>query len=174
MRPAYIALGSNIEPRYDWLQSAIQHLNKHSDISVESQSEIYETEPVGYTDQGNFLNMVVKIETSLAPFELLSYCQNIETLLGRKREIRFGPRTVDLDILLYNQENMYGEQLTIPHPRMEKRAFVLIPLADLNDQLVIRGKTVKELLSQLPQQDYKGVAKWIDKSGVGESGPFVN
>lgn len=84
-------------------------------------SSIYETDPVGYTDQDLFLNMAAAVKTSLSPFELLDLTQRIEKELGRKRDIRWGPRTADLDILLYNRENIETEQLIVPHPRMHER-----------------------------------------------------
>ena len=101
-------------------------------LSVEELSSIYETDPVGYTNQACFLNAVIKITTSLKSEELLQTCLFIESQLGRKREIRWGPRTLDLDILLYNQENIETESLIVPHPRMQERAFVIIPLMELD------------------------------------------
>src|SRR5699024_9592520 len=95
------------------------------------ESSIYETAPVGFIDQADFLNMVIEVETRLSPIELLDVCQEIELRLGRERVIRFGPRTIDLDILLYNQENLETERLSIPHVRMHERAFVLVPLAEI-------------------------------------------
>ncbi|SEU10425.1 2-amino-4-hydroxy-6-hydroxymethyldihydropteridinediphosphokinase [Salinibacillus kushneri] len=174
MNTAFIALGSNIDPREKYLEEAILFLREHHDIQVESESDIYETEPVGYKNQARFLNMVIKVTTELTPYELLSYCQDIEGKLNRKREIRFGPRTIDLDILLYNQENMNDGKLTIPHPRMHQRAFVLIPLSDIQADLKVNGQTVKELVEALPEKENKGVAKWKQRSGEEEFGPFVN
>ena len=100
MHSSYLALGSNIEPRYYYLKEAIRLLNMEG-VQVVSTSSIYETEPVGYTDQSEFLNMVAKVRTMDSPYQLLQTCQQIEKQLGRKRDIRWGPRTVDIDILLY-------------------------------------------------------------------------
>ena len=165
MNIAYIALGSNIEPRGKYLEEAIALLSEHEKISVEKESSIYETVPVGYTDQDLFLNMVVEIHTELSPYDLLYYCQHIENHLGRKRTIRYGPRTVDLDILLYNQESVDDEALTIPHPRMYNRAFVLIPLAEINPNLSINGTSVEEYIHKLDEQDCRGVMKWHQING---------
>lgn len=98
---------------------------------MELISSIYETAPVGYENQDDFLNMAVKITTSLRPEELLSLTQKIEQELGRTREVRWGPRTADLDILLYNRENIETEQLVVPHPRMYERLFVLVPMSEI-------------------------------------------
>ncbi|MBB6455271.1 2-amino-4-hydroxy-6-hydroxymethyldihydropteridine diphosphokinase [Salirhabdus euzebyi] len=165
MNKAYIALGSNIEPREQYLGDAIKKLNEHHLINVTEKSSIYETEPVGYEDQQSFLNMVVQLETSLEPFELLYYCQQIESNLGRKRVVRWGPRTVDLDIIVYNQENIDTEKLKIPHPRMLERAFVLVPLEELASSLKVNGLPVHIHLSRLNNKDRKGVTKWNQLTG---------
>ncbi|SFD73674.1 2-amino-4-hydroxy-6-hydroxymethyldihydropteridinediphosphokinase [Lentibacillus persicus] len=165
----YLALGSNIEPREDYLATALNALEDHPRISVLKKSSIYETAPVGYTNQADFLNMVIKVDTSLSPLELLDACQTIEKQLGRERDIRFGPRTVDLDILIYNQENRETEQLTIPHPRMLERAFVLIPLREIAPELSLPSahKTVSDYIEELQESDIKDVTIWI-KRGSGE------
>lgn len=131
MNTAYISIGSNIGDRLHHLMEAVRSLHSHEKIEVSDVSSIYETAPVGYTDQANFLNLVVSVETFLDPYELLSACQHIENGLGRVRDIRWGPRTVDLDILLYNNDNIEAENLTVPHPRMGERAFVLVPLLEI-------------------------------------------
>ena len=160
MKQAWIALGSNIAPRETYLQQAIQMLNEHEEIKLNQVSTVYETEPVGYENQDQFLNLVAEIETSLDPMELLRICQKIEQDLGRKRIIRWGPRTVDLDILLYSTENMNVEELILPHPRMHERAFVLVPLADIAPELLLKDKRVQEWLDTLPAQDVQGVRSW--------------
>lgn len=104
MTEAFISIGSNIGERHIYLRSAIQALDELDKVSVEKVSSIYETEPVGYTDQANFLNVVVSVKTEFSAHELLIACQQIELELGRERTIRWGPRTVDLDILLFNQD----------------------------------------------------------------------
>lgn|SRR5699024_1313700 len=162
MKIAYIALGTNIEPRESYLTGALEKVTAHEEIKIKNISSIYETDPVGFTDQADFLNMIIEVETTLSPFDLLAYCQEVENRLGREREIRFGPRTIDLDILLYGEETVETEELTVPHPRMHERAFVLVPLAELAPNYVIPGvgEKVEELLEQLPEDDKKGVRNW--------------
>ncbi|MEC0282528.1 2-amino-4-hydroxy-6-hydroxymethyldihydropteridine diphosphokinase [Terribacillus saccharophilus] len=160
MKQAWIALGSNIAPRETYLQQAIQMLSEHEEIKLNQVSTVYETEPVGYENQDQFLNLVAEVETSLDPMELLRICQKIEQELGRKRIIRWGPRTVDLDILLYSTENMNVEELILPHPRMHERAFVLVPLAEIAPELLLKDKRVQEWLDTLPAQDVQGVRSW--------------
>ena len=176
MNKVFIALGSNIAPRLGYLTQAIERLQQEPSINHIKKSAVYETEPVGLVDQDRFLNMVVELETNLEPEELLNTCQNIERILGRKREVRWGPRTVDLDILLYNQEQMATDRLTVPHPRLQERAFVLVPLVELCPSLYIRGlgQTASQLLTTLPLQDREGVIKCQPIERVDESKPFEN
>lgn len=136
MEIAYIGLGSNLGNRERYLLSALEKLKKDAQIVIKKVSSIYETAPVGVVDQPLFLNMVIEIETAYSPIELLNCLQVIENGCKRKRERKWGPRTLDLDILLFNQENMKSERLEIPHPRMAERAFVLIPLYEINPALV--------------------------------------
>ncbi|MFU0791286.1 MAG: 2-amino-4-hydroxy-6-hydroxymethyldihydropteridine diphosphokinase [Virgibacillus proomii] len=172
MNKVYIALGTNIEPRFNHLQEALRRLQEHKKISILKQSSIYETAPVGYTNQADFLNMVIQAETDCTPIELLDYCQQIEKELGRKRTIRFGPRTIDLDILLYNQENIKMERLTIPHPRMHERAFVLVPLNEIAPSTVLpltmENKCVVDAIKELSGNDLKDVEIWTKKESVEE------
>ncbi|MRH44958.1 2-amino-4-hydroxy-6-hydroxymethyldihydropteridine diphosphokinase [Aquibacillus halophilus] len=163
MNKAYVALGSNIAPRDTFLSQAINALDEHLEIKLTFKSNIYETEPMGLKEQEKFLNLVVEVSTSLEPLELLSYCQQIEEKLGRKRELRWGPRTIDLDILLYNNENIKTEQLIVPHPRMHERSFVLIPLKDIDPMMIIPtvNKTVSVILDETKEEDKKGVILWV-------------
>jgi len=151
----YLGLGSNLGDREYYLLQAIRLLNKHKDIHVNRVSSIYETAPVGYVNQGPFLNMVAEIETSLNPLDLLEQTLRIENTLDRKREIHWGPRTIDVDILLYNQEIIHEKNLIIPHPRMMERAFVLIPLVEIAPELSVPGKDIKmkDLLSSCPGKE---------------------
>ncbi|WP_010531193.1 2-amino-4-hydroxy-6-hydroxymethyldihydropteridine diphosphokinase [Lentibacillus jeotgali] len=166
MKNIYLALGSNIEPREKYLTRALEALNAHRQITIIKKSSIYQTDPVGYTDQAEFLNMVIELDTSLLPMELLDVCQAIEKQLGRRREIRFGPRTIDLDILMYNQENRETERLILPHPRMLERAFVLIPLGEIAPELTITAvghKRAADYIKALPESDIKDVRQWTER-----------
>ena len=159
MKLAYISLGTNIEPREVYLNEALSLLSEHKEILIKKESSIYETDPVGYLDQENFLNIVIEINTSLSPTDLLDYCQQIEQKLGRKRMIRYGPRTIDLDILTYEDEVIHSERLIIPHPRMHERAFVLVPFKEIAPDYFLKsmGMTVDELLDQLDGEEIDGV-----------------
>ncbi|MBT4917647.1 2-amino-4-hydroxy-6-hydroxymethyldihydropteridine diphosphokinase [Candidatus Peregrinibacteria bacterium] len=125
----HIALGSNLQDRKKNLQTAIKEIANFADIS--KKSSIYETEPVGYKDQGKFLNQVIEIKADISPTDLIIRLQEIEHKMGRTREITNGPRTIDLDILFYENEVVETDSLTIPHPRMHERAFVLEPLNEI-------------------------------------------
>ncbi|ARI75432.1 2-amino-4-hydroxy-6-hydroxymethyldihydropteridine diphosphokinase [Halobacillus mangrovi] len=162
MNTAYIALGSNIAEREDFLKSAIDMLEEHSEIQVTEKSSVYETAPVGYTDQSDFLNMVVEVTTSLQPLQMLDHCQSIEAELGRERLVKWGPRTIDLDILLYNHENMEAERLVIPHPHMHERAFVMVPLAELAPEVILPqiNLSVEEILRGLPAEEVESMRIW--------------
>lgn len=162
---AYLSIGSNMGDRLESLRKAIQLLDKSDQIKVELVSSIYETDPIGYIDQACFLNAVIKISTSLQPEELLQACLRIELKLGRKREIRWGPRTLDLDILLYNQENIETESLLVPHPRMQERAFVIIPLMELDPDIKLPNvnASLDDIVEQIP--DKEGVRLWKQKNG---------
>ncbi|WP_391118884.1 2-amino-4-hydroxy-6-hydroxymethyldihydropteridine diphosphokinase [Psychrobacillus sp. L3] len=164
MNRAYLSLGSNIGDRLDYLRRAVQLLRESESVQMNKVSSVYETDPVGYVDQGAFLNVVVELETLLSPHQLLKKCNEIEEDLGRTRDIHWGPRTVDLDILLYNEENMKTEDLIIPHPRMTERGFVLVPLVELNPDLV--EPLTKHSLLKLAHVQKEGVRKWKTLDGV--------
>ncbi|MGE6632296.1 2-amino-4-hydroxy-6-hydroxymethyldihydropteridine diphosphokinase [Bacillus sp. NPDC077027] len=157
---AYIALGSNIGKKETYLKEAVKRLHQHPEVQVEAISSIYETAPVGYENQDDFLNMAVKISTSLRPMQLLKLTQHIENELGRTRDVRWGPRTADLDILLYNRENIESEQLVIPHPRMYERLFVLVPMSEICPEI---GVTQINAVT-----DQEGVIIWKKTCGVEE------
>ncbi|WP_062350127.1 2-amino-4-hydroxy-6-hydroxymethyldihydropteridine diphosphokinase [Bacillus kwashiorkori] len=163
---AYISLGSNIGDRAKYLKESIQKLQSYKGIFIANYSSIYETDPVDYENQSCFLNMVLELHTDFTAVQLLSTCLLIEKELGRERMIRFGPRTIDLDILLFNQENIKTEQLIIPHPRMSERMFVLIPLSEIKRDIIITGsyKKVEEIITELPSE---GVRLWKQKNGGG-------
>jgi 2-amino-4-hydroxy-6-hydroxymethyldihydropteridine diphosphokinase len=165
MNTAYLSLGSNMGDRSSLLKTALETLVSAYPIELVNVSSIYETDPVGYTDQDLFLNMVAQIHTRLSPIELLDVCSETEIKLGRKREIHWGPRTIDLDILLFNEENMITERLVIPHPRMFERSFVIIPLLEINPKIKLpsTNQSLKEVLDELP--DKEGVRIWKGKNG---------
>jgi 2-amino-4-hydroxy-6-hydroxymethyldihydropteridine diphosphokinase len=154
----YIALGANIGERAAQLSDAIAEMGKMG-VTVTKQSSVYETAPVGYTDQPSFYNMVVEVETHQSVTDLLDTLQQIERQLGRERLFKNGPRTIDLDILYYNGEDIQSEHLTVPHPRMQERAFVLAPLAEIAPELVVRGRTVASWLADLPIADRQDVVR---------------
>lgn len=131
MTVCYIGIGSNLGDRRSYIDKAIESIRSAKGIKLTRVSSIYETEPVSDIPQGKYLNGVIEIETSLAPRELLSALNAIEALLGRKRNVKGGPRTIDLDILYYGDENVYSPELTIPHPRIKEREFVLRGLREL-------------------------------------------
>jgi 2-amino-4-hydroxy-6-hydroxymethyldihydropteridine diphosphokinase len=144
---AYIGLGSNVGDRLANLQAALYALEP---IAV---SPIYETEPWGYTEQDPFLNAVAEIKTDLEPTALLQRLKDIEQQVGRRATFRYGPREIDIDILLYDDLVMDEDGLSIPHPRLHERAFMLRPLADLAPELIIPPgeQSVSELLAALDQ-----------------------
>jgi len=157
MAKAYLGLGSNLGDKKTNLTTALELLYKNPLIEVLKSSSFYETEPIGFNEQDWFLNAVVKVETSLDPYKLLSFCQAIEDRLRRKRLIRWGPRTMDVDILLYENFSSEDPMLTIPHPRMAERAFVLVPLEEIEPDLKIEGQSIVELLAKLKDDQIKRV-----------------
>ncbi|HEX2997999.1 MAG TPA: 2-amino-4-hydroxy-6-hydroxymethyldihydropteridine diphosphokinase [Anaerolineales bacterium] len=143
----YLALGSNLGDRLANLKEAIASLTPQMD--VKAKSPVYETPPWGIIDQPKFLNQVIRVKTYLQPEPLLKHLKRLEVALGRKESVPNGPRLIDLDILFYDDLVMYSAALTIPHPRLQERAFVLLPLMDLDPELVhpVNRKTVREMLA---------------------------
>lgn len=131
MGRAVLALGSNLGDRMAYLCRAVQAIERLPDTTVQAVSRVYETDPVGYANQPFFLNAVMLVETGLSPRALLGGCLGIEAALGRERSFANAPRVLDLDVLLIEGVREVGEELTVPHPRMAERGFVLIPLLDL-------------------------------------------
>lgn len=161
MNKAYLGLGTNMGDRETYLSSAENLLDNYENITVTNKSKIYETKAWGYTDQADFLNMCIEIKTSLNEYELLKVCQEVELKLNRERIIRWGPRTIDVDILFFNDIILNNEDLYIPHPRISERAFVLIPLMDINKNLLIKGKVIGEYLNSLTNEERDEVKEYI-------------
>ncbi len=128
---AYLGLGSNVGDREEYIEQAIFLLSKTPGVKVIKKSANYETEPQGNTDQPQFLNAAVQIQTTFDPYKLLSVVQETENALGRERDVEWGPRTIDLDILLYDDQIISDDKLQIPHPLLHERLFVLKPLSEI-------------------------------------------
>jgi 2-amino-4-hydroxy-6-hydroxymethyldihydropteridine diphosphokinase len=136
--PAYLALGANLGDRLEQLREAVRHLAETDGIEVVRSSRVYETEPVG-PPQPSYLNAVVEVRTTLDPLALLEAGQAVEDALGRVRAERWGPRTIDVDILTFDERTVDEPGLEIPHPRMHERGFVLVPLGELDDDPMLPG-----------------------------------
>lgn len=144
---AYVGLGSNLDTPLDQLDAALQRLSQIRDTGLLRVSRYFRTRPWGREDQPDFVNAVAELSTTLSPVELLDALIGIEQAQGRIRIERWGPRTLDLDLLLYDSQSLESPRLQLPHPRMHERAFVLAPLADLEPELRIGTHgTVRELL----------------------------
>jgi len=155
--PAYIALGSNLSDPVAQVTAGVEALAMLPDSRLALISSLYRTAPVGFADQPEFVNAVAMVETALEPRALLAELLAIERRHGRVREVPNGPRTLDLDILLYGDTRMHDGELTIPHPRMHERAFVLVPLAEIAGDLAVAGRaTVRELAARV---DRAGIQK---------------
>jgi 2-amino-4-hydroxy-6-hydroxymethyldihydropteridine diphosphokinase len=156
----YIGLGSNQGDRISYLQQGLRLLTDHEGIKLLSASSFYETEPVGDDDQHWFVNVAIAVETALPPEPLLAACLKVENQLGRKRDATRpnGPRTLDIDLLLYDNLVWQSPELTLPHPEVHKRAFVLVPLLEVNAKLIhpVYNKTMEQLHQALeaPEEVY--------------------
>ena len=153
MKTVYIGLGSNVGDREAMLHAALKKLGL-AGMHLKRVSGCYETEPVGLREQAWFLNIVAEFETDLMPKQVLHRALQIERALGRKRTVMNGPRTIDIDVLLYGNSVIDCEELTVPHPRLHERRFVLAPLAELSPALrhPVTGKTVAKMLEDLHGQ----------------------
>ncbi|MEN6565695.1 MAG: 2-amino-4-hydroxy-6-hydroxymethyldihydropteridine diphosphokinase [Veillonellales bacterium] len=144
-----LGLGSNIGDRESNIVTAIQLLAAHKNILIDAVSSLYETEPVGVKEQPEFLNAVIRIRTQLLPRELLAVCLWIEKKMGRVRLTRWGPRNIDIDLLVYETVELNVPELILPHPRLAARRFVLVPLVEIaGDEIITRGVTPMNLLKQ--------------------------
>ena len=141
----FLGLGSNLGDRAYYLKGAISALAS-STIKIVAMSGIYETEPWGVMDQPLYWNQVIEVDTTLEPLELLHVCQEIELQLGRERKVHWGSRTIDIDLLLYDNRVSESEELRLPHPYLEERAFVIAPLREIAPKLVLpSGKSITEV-----------------------------
>jgi 2-amino-4-hydroxy-6-hydroxymethyldihydropteridine diphosphokinase len=158
MHSIFIGLGSNLENPQKKIKDAIQLINKIDDVTINLTSSLYETPPVGFLDQPNFINAVVQISSTINYNELLIKLFDIERIFGRIRKEKNGPRTLDLDILLFDDLILESESLIIPHPRMHERLFVLIPLLEISPAIIIpKYGSASSLISKLKMQNIKKV-----------------
>ncbi|WP_159586739.1 2-amino-4-hydroxy-6-hydroxymethyldihydropteridine diphosphokinase [Chelativorans xinjiangense] len=146
---AFLGLGGNIGEPAKAMAAALRALNADADVHVEKVSALYRTPPWGIEDQPDFLNAVAEIRTGLPPRRLLELCLDTERALKRERRERWGPRLIDIDILVYGRQRVSEGGLVVPHPRMLERAFVLLPLAEIAPDLVVEGRRVAEHLDRL-------------------------
>jgi len=153
MTPAFIALGANLGDPVAQLREAAQRLRDTVGLHSVQLSPIYFSAPVGVVDQPRFANAAVRLETSFTAHELLAVCHSVERAMGRVRTIRWGPRTIDLDLIFFGTLHLSDETLTLPHPRWSERAFVVQPIYDLAPDLVIDGVALSETLARLDRSD---------------------
>lgn len=153
-----LSLGSNIGDRLQYLRSAVAYLQK-TGMTIRAVSSVYQTKAEIIEDQNDFFNAVIEIETNLSPIGVLAVCLGIETLLGRKREVRYGPRTIDIDVIDYSGLKLESQELTLPHPRLKDRIFVLYPLSDVHPGFVTQsGETVSYLMQSIKKPPPQKVA----------------
>jgi 2-amino-4-hydroxy-6-hydroxymethyldihydropteridine diphosphokinase len=156
---AYVGLGSNLEQPAHQVELAMAELDRLPHSRVLRRSSLYRSAPVGYADQPDFVNAVVELETGLSADRLLAELQDVETRHGRVRSFTDAPRTLDLDLLMFDDLEMKSERLTLPHPRMQERAFVLKPLVELAPEAAIPGRGLAaDLLARLGHQDVERLA----------------
>ena len=153
MSIAYLGLGTNLGDRKQKISKAIEAISLK--MSISKQSSLYETTAWGYTDQPDFLNQVIQVETNLSALRLLNFLKKTEVKLGRVENFRYGPRLIDIDILFYDDLIKTTSRLQIPHPRIPERAFVLVPLNEITPRYVhpVLKKTIAELLAELPNKN---------------------
>ncbi|MBC1623512.1 2-amino-4-hydroxy-6-hydroxymethyldihydropteridine diphosphokinase [Listeria welshimeri] len=157
MAKAFLSIGTNIGERLDNLNNALKGIADSDKNKITKVSSVYETDAVGYEDQAAFLNIVAEIETDFAPVELLDFCLALELELGRVRLFKWGPRLIDIDILLYEDVKIDTEKLKIPHPHMKERAFVMIPLLEISpeksrfvdNEAILEEQVVRKIKNQV-------------------------
>lgn len=155
MPKAYLGIGGNLGKVKENIEEALKLLQEGNSLKLQKISSYYETAPVGYEQQAWFLNIVAEIETQMTPYELLALCNKVEHLLKRERLIKWGPRTIDIDILLYEGFESNEEKLIVPHPRMQERAFVMIPLLEIAPDLYMKGQSLKEIVHNINNQEIR-------------------
>ena len=153
MNKVYLGLGSNIGDSKKNIESALLLLGEK--VNIVNKSSYYETEPVGFKDQPWFLNIVVEGRTDLNPRELLDFTQSVERDMKRVKTIVNGPRIIDVDILIYDDVKMESENLTIPHPRMDERAFVMVPIFEIAPNLVINNIPIEDIMENLKGEEIR-------------------
>jgi 2-amino-4-hydroxy-6-hydroxymethyldihydropteridine diphosphokinase len=148
-KKVYIGLGSNLGNKSENIKKALDYIADIEGLNIKKLSSLYLTAPWGKTDQDDFINQVIEIETDLSALNLLYRLQDIEIKLGRQRDVKWGPRKIDLDVLLYGEETIHSEELQVPHPLMLERLFVLIPLAEIDSEVEFPdGTKIREVLSR--------------------------
>lgn len=158
--PVYIGLGSNLEDPSRQIRQALEQLNKLPQSRLCSLSRVYQSSPLGPENQPDYLNAVALISTSLPPEKLLTCLQSIEQRQHRVRTVHWGPRTIDLDILLFGNKQIHTDRLTIPHPQMYQRNFVLIPMFDINPDLTLpNGKPLRDLVNESDRKGLKPIGE---------------
>ena len=155
----YLSLGSNIGNRQEYIESAIELVGKTEGIKILKKSGLYETSPVGYVEQDLFLNAVIKIKTDFSEREILKIINKIENELDRKREIRWGPRTIDIDILIFSDKKINETDLIIPHKEMLNRLFVLVPLIEIYDGEYFEKEKIIERIGELVEVENQKIEK---------------
>jgi 2-amino-4-hydroxy-6-hydroxymethyldihydropteridine diphosphokinase len=160
MARAYLGLGSNLGDKRAMLHEALRRLDETDGVRVAARSGFYRTPPWGKTDQDWFLNAAAAVETDLPPHELLAVCLDVERTIGRVRDEKWGPRLIDIDLLTYDGRELADETLTLPHPHLTQRAFVLVPLAEIAPDLMIGGSSVTEALARV---DSSGIERMDDQ-----------
>ncbi|HEY3247153.1 MAG TPA: 2-amino-4-hydroxy-6-hydroxymethyldihydropteridine diphosphokinase [bacterium] len=154
----FLSLGSNLGDRQAMLEEALAALEASGDIRIAARSSLYETAPIGHEAQKRFLNQVVAVDTILPPDALLDLVHSVEAGLGRTREVRWGPRTIDIDILLYGDLTIRTSRLAVPHPELTRRRFVLEPLLEIAPSATLPdGRVVRDLMSGVADQDVRKV-----------------
>ena len=162
MKIAFLGLGSNIGDRRQHMADALSALSDDPAVALFTGSPVYESKPVGVVDQPDFLNLVVQLKTVHSPLALLAVCLGIESVLGRERRERWGPRTIDLDLLTYDEVVLRDEHLALPHPRMLERRFVMTPLAEIAPDLKVNGEKSRDVALRLGTDGLRPIESWAE------------